>query len=47
MKDNKFIKRMSDKGKLTWQYITMTAITFVIIFTVVIGMLFIKAIHPQ
>lgn len=41
MKDNKFIKRMSDKGKLTWQYVTMTAITFVIIFAVVMGILFI------
>lgn len=41
MKDNKFTKRMSDKGKLTWQYITMTAITFVVIFAVVIGILFI------
>ena len=35
MKDNKFTKRMSDKKReLTWQYFTMAAITFVIIFAV-------------
>lgn len=34
MKDNKFTKRMSDKGELTWRYFTMAAITFVIIFAV-------------
>lgn len=41
MKDNKFTKRMSDKGKLTWQYFTMAAITFVIILAVVMGIFFI------
>ena len=41
MKDNKFTKRMSDKGKLAWQYFTMTAIIFVIIFAVVMGIFFI------
>ncbi len=41
MKDNKFTKRISDKGKLAWQYFTMTAIIFVIIFAVVMGIFFI------
>lgn len=37
MKENNFTKRMSDKGKMTLQYIFMTVITFIVIFAMVMG----------